>query len=116
MNNLRNKVSLIGRLGAQPEVVTFDSGSMVARFSIAVNEGYKDKTGKWKEDTQWYTINAWGKTAELAKKLLDKGQEVLIEGRLVNSSYESKTGEKRYSTAVNVNEFLILTPKATTEK
>lgn len=116
MNNLRNKVSLIGRLGAQPEVVTFDSGKMVARFSIAVNESYKGKDGKWQEDTQWYNINAWGKTAELAKKILDKGQEVIIEGKLVNSSYETKTGEKRYTTTVNANEFLVLTPKATDKK
>lgn len=116
MNNLRNKVSLIGRLGAQPEVVTFESGKTVARFAIAVNESYKDKQGNWKEDTQWYTINAWGKTAELAKKMLNKGQEVIIEGRLVNNSYENKEGEKRYNTIINANEFLILSPKATTEK
>lgn len=116
MNNLRNKVSLIGRLGAQPEIVTFESGTTVARFNIAVNEGYKDKTGKWKEDTQWYTINAWGKMAELAKNILNKGQEVIVEGRLVNSNYETKAGEKRYSTTIHANEFLVLSPKSTTEK
>lgn len=116
MNNLRNKVSLIGRLGAQPEVVTFESGKTVARFSIAVKESYKDKQGNWKDDTQWYNINAWGKTAELAKKMLNKGQEVIIEGRLVNNSYETKEGEKKFNTIINANEFLILSPKTTTEK
>jgi len=116
MNNLRNKVSLIGRLGAQPEIVTFESGKTVARFSIAVNEGFKDKTGTWKEDTQWYNINAWGKMAELAQKMLTKGQEVIVEGRLVNNNYETKTGEKRYSTSIFANEFLVLSPKDTTEK
>lgn len=116
MNNLRNKVSLIGRLGAQPEVVTFESGKTVARFSIAVKESYKDKQGNWKDDTQWYTINAWGKTAELAKKMLNKGQEVIIEGRLVNNNYETKEGEKKFNTIINANEFLIISPKTTTEK
>ncbi len=69
MNSLRNKVSLIGRLGAQPEYVTTEKGKTLARFSIAVNNGYKDKSGNWVDDTQWHNINAWGKTADLVKKL-----------------------------------------------
>ena len=116
MNNLRNKVSLIGRLGAQPEVVEFESGSTVARFSLAVRESYKNKEGVWQDDTQWYTINAWGKTALLVKKLLGKGQEVIVEGKLVNRSYENKAGEKRYTTSIDMNEFLILSPKAVAAK
>lgn len=116
MNTLRNKVSLIGRLGAQPELVTLDSGRTLARFSLATNENYKNKEGAWQENTQWHTITAWGKTAELMSKLLNKGQEVVVEGKLVNSSYETKEGEKRFSTAIEVNEFLLLTPKAENEK
>jgi len=113
MNNLKNKVSLIGRLGAQPEAVKLESGNHLTRFSLAVTESYKDKEGNKKEDTSWHTINAWGKTAELANKILNKGQEVMIEGRLVNGSYETKTGEKRYTTSITVSEFLILSsPKA----
>lgn len=112
MNTLRNKVSLIGRLGAQPEVVTFDSGRTLARFSIATNESYKNKDGEWQENTQWHNLTAWGKTAELIAKLLNKGQEVLVEGRLVNNSYETKEGEKRYGTSIEVNEFLMLSPKS----
>ena len=111
MNTLRNKVSLIGRLGAQPEVVTFDSGRTLARFSIATNESYKNKDGEWQENTQWHNLTAWGKTAELISKLLNKGQEVLVEGRLVNNSYETKDGEKRYGTSIEVSEFLMLSPK-----
>ncbi len=116
MNTLRNKVSLIGRLGAQPEVVTFESGKTVARFSLAVKESFKDKQGKWQDETQWHNINAWGKTAELMQKLLNKGQEVLLEGRLVNQSYETKTGEKRYSTVVTASDFILLTPKTADNK
>lgn len=116
MNTLRNKVSLIGRLGAQPEVVTLDSGRTVARFSLATNENYKNKEGAWQENTQWHTITAWGKTAELISKILNKGQEVVVEGKLVNSSYETKEGEKRFSTAIEVNEILLLAPKSENEK
>lgn len=115
MNALRNKVSLIGRLGAEPEVVTFDSGRKLARFSLATNEGYK-KDGEWQENTQWHNITVWGKTAELAAKMLNKGQEIVVEGKLVNSSYETKEGEKRFGTTIEVNDFLIISPKTSDEK
>ncbi len=111
MNVLRNKVSLIGRLGAAPEVVTFESGRTLTRFSIATNESYKNKEGEWQEKTQWHNLTIWGKQAESAAKVLDKGQEIIAEGKLVNSQYETKEGEKRYSTSIEVNDFLILSPK-----
>lgn len=108
MNTLRNKVSLIGRLGTQPEVVKLESGATLVRFPLATNERYKNKEGEWKENTQWHNITVWGKVAELASRLMKKGQEVAIEGRLVNSSFETKTGEKRYATTVNLSDFLVL--------
>lgn len=116
MNTLRNKVSLIGRLGAKPELVKFDSGKSLARFSLATNENYKSKTGEWVENTQWHNITVWGKTAEVVSNLLDKGTEVLIEGKLIHKSYESKNGEKRYGTEIEMNDFLLLTPKTKDEK
>lgn len=111
MNALRNKVSLIGRLGAQPELVTLESGKTLARFSLATNERFKDKKGEWQTLTQWHNMTAWGNTATLVGRILNKGQEVIVEGRLVNKSYETKSGEKRYSTEIEVNEFLALTMK-----
>lgn len=111
MNALRNKVSLIGRLGAQPELVTLESGKTLARFSLATNERFKDKKGEWQTLTQWHNMTAWGNTATLVGRILSKGQEVIVEGRLVNKSYETKSGEKRYSTEIEVNEFLALTMK-----
>lgn len=93
-------------------MVKFDTGRTLARFTLATNENYKDKKGEWHELTQWHTITAWGKLADLVQKLLKKGQEVLVEGRLVNQSYESKSGEKRYTTIIEANEFLVLTPKS----
>jgi single-strand DNA-binding protein len=111
MNTLRNKVSLIGRLGAQPEVTTFDTGRMLARFTMATNERFKDKEGNWQDNTQWHTINAWGKIAERVKKALNKGQEIILEGKLVHQTYETKTGEKRYGTVIEATEFLLLSQK-----
>jgi single-strand DNA-binding protein len=111
MNTLRNKVSLIGRLGAQPEVTTFETGRTLARFTLATNERFKDKDGNWQDNTQWHMINAWGKIAERVKKALNKGQEIILEGKLVNQSYETKSGEKRYSTVIEATEFLLLSPK-----
>lgn len=109
MNTLRNKVSLIGRLGAQPEVMTFESGRKMARFTLATNESYKNKDGEWQENTQWHIITAWGKTAELVGKLLQKGNEVVVDGKLITNAYETKEGEKRYGTTIELNEFLLLT-------
>ena len=108
MNKLKNKVSLIGRIGMQPEVKAFDSGKTLIRFSLATNESYKDKNGEWNELTQWHTINAWGKTAEIMSQKINKGQEVLVEGRLVNHSYETKDGDKRSATHIEASEFLII--------
>jgi single-strand DNA-binding protein len=108
MNNLRNKVSLIGRLGATPEITTSENGRTFARFSLAVNNSYKDKSGNWIDDTQWHNLQAWGTTADLIKKLLNKGQEIVVDGKIVNRSYETKNGEKRFSTNIEVNEFLII--------
>ncbi|MEY4602938.1 MAG: hypothetical protein RIT43_230 [Bacteroidota bacterium] len=111
MNTLRNKVSLIGRLGAQPEVTTFDTGRTLARFTMATNERFKDKEGNWQDNTQWHTINAWGKIAERVKKALNKGQEIILEGKLVHQTYETKSGEKRYGTVIEATEFLLLSQK-----
>ena len=96
MNSLKNKVQLIGNLGNDPEMVTLDNGNKLAKFSIATNESYKNSEGEKVTDTQWHNVVAWGKLAEIAENYLIKGKEVMIEGRLVSRSYETKDGEKRY--------------------
>lgn len=108
MNTLKNKVNLIGRLGAKPVTQTFDSGAKKMRLSVATNERFKDKKGEWVENTQWHTVIAWGKLCDRIEKVLDKGSEVVIEGRIVNRSYETKEGEKRFSTEIELNEFVLL--------
>ncbi|MBM3164556.1 MAG: single-stranded DNA-binding protein [Bacteroidetes bacterium] len=107
MNHLKNKVTLMGRLGNAPEVTTFDSGKKLVRFSLATNERYKDKNGEWQEEVQWHAVNIWGKMADRAENL-DKGQEMLLEGKIAYQSYENAKGEKKYSTVIEVSDFLIL--------
>lgn len=108
MYALRNKVQLIGNLGNAPEIRNTESGKKLARFSIATNESYRNAKGEKVTDTQWHNVIAWGKTAEIIEKYLDKGSEVMIEGRLVNGSYSDKEGNKKYFTEVEVNDVLML--------
>jgi len=112
MSTLRNKVQLIGNLGANPEVINLESGKKLAKFSIATNESYKNAQGEKVEDTQWHNVIAWGKTAEIVENYLTKGNEVAIEGKLVNRSYDDKEGNKRYVTEVVASELLMLGKKA----
>ncbi|WP_416440778.1 single-stranded DNA-binding protein [Phnomibacter sp. MR] len=111
MNAMKNRVQLIGHLGKDPEVRAIDNGNKMARFTIATNETYQNNKGEKVTDTQWHNVVAWGKTAELVEKLLQKGHEVALEGKLENRSYTDKDGQKRYITEVVTSEFLLLTKK-----
>ena len=110
MNALRNKVSLIGRLGKDPETVTFESGKSLTRFSMATHQKFKQKNGDWNEDIQWHNVNAWGPVGERMKKILSKGKKVIIEGRLIHQTYENKEGVRKNRTVIEANEFMLLTP------
>jgi len=109
MNTIKNKVQLIGNLGNDPEIINLESGKTLAKFSIATNESYKNAKGEKITETQWHNIVAWGRTATLVEKYLQKGKEVAIEGKLTSRSYETSKGEKRYVTEVVCNELLMLT-------
>ena len=111
MNNLRNKVNLIGNLGNNPEVKVFESGKKMVRLSLATSENYKNIKGEKVEETQWHNLVAWGKTADIAEKYLQKGSELAIEGKLSYRSYEDKNGEKKYITEIIVNELMMLGKK-----
>lgn len=106
MNALRNKVQLFGHLGMNPEVRTTENGRKMARMSLATHENYRNAQGEWVRDTQWHNLIAWGKTAELVEKKLQKGSEVLIEGKLQHREYTDRSGVKRYITEVQVLEML----------
>lgn len=107
MNTIRNSVQLIGRLGQTPEVKTFN-GTKMMRFSIAINDFIVLKNGDKKEETYWHNIVIWGKQAENAEKLLEKGMEVLIDGKLVSRTWADKNGGKRYITEIVAENFLLI--------
>ncbi len=111
MNSLRNKVTLIGHIGNDPQIHTFDSGKKKATFSIATNDAYRNKEGDKIDTTQWHNIVVWGKTAEFVENYLTKGKEIALEGKLTSRSYESKDGDKRYITEVVANDLLMLGKK-----
>ena len=108
MNTIKNKVQLIGNLGNDPEITTFESGKTLAKFSIATNDSYKNAQGEKVTDTQWHNVVAWGKTAQIIEKYITKGKEVAIEGKLTTRSWEDKDGIKRYITEVVCSELLML--------
>ncbi|ARV11710.1 single-stranded DNA-binding protein [Gilvibacter sp. SZ-19] len=108
MNALRNKVQLIGRLGQEPEVLTFDDGGKIAKFSMATDDSYKDKQGQKVERTQWHNIIVRGGLVNIVENYVTKGQEIAIEGKLTSRSWDDKDGNKRYVTEVMVNELLLL--------
>jgi single-strand DNA-binding protein len=112
MYALKNKVQLIGNLGNAPEIKTTEGGKKLARFSMATNESYRNAQGEKITETQWHSLFAWGKVADIAEKFLVKGSEVAIEGKLVNRNYTDKEGIKKYVTEVQVAEILMLGEKA----
>ena len=95
-----NKVTLIGNLGRDPEVKHFDSGTAVAKFSVATNENYKDKAGNWQSQTEWHEVVAWRSLADKAEKDLKKGSLVYVEGRLRTRKYTDSSGIERTITEV----------------
>ena len=109
MKSLRNSVHLIGRLGKDPEVKTFNEKKK-ASFSIATSDTYKNQKGEKVEDTQWHNVVVWGKLAGVAEKYLKKGNEVAIEGKLVHRVFETN-GEKRFFTEISVNDLVMLGSK-----
>lgn len=111
MYSLRNKVQLIGNLGKTPEIKNTDSGKKLAKFSVATNEVYTNNKGEKVKETQWHNLVAWGKLAEIAEKYLDKGSEVVIEGKIITKDYLDKDGNKKYTTEIQVNEMLMMGSK-----
>ena len=102
-----NKVILIGRLGADPELRSTPSGAQVCSLSIATSDTWV-KDGKREEKTEWHRVSLWGKQAEIANKYLKKGRMVYIEGRLQTRSWQDAQGQKRFSTDIigNTLQFL----------
>lgn len=94
-----NKVMLIGNLGKDPEIQTFDSGAKKAAFSIATTEKYTNRDGQKAESTEWHNIVCWNKLADLAENYLRKGKQIYVEGKIKTRSWE-EDGKKRYITEI----------------
>ena len=111
MGTLKNHVQLIGNVGQEPTITNLESGKKVARFSLATNEYYKDAKGEKQTDTNWHTVVAWGKTAEIIEKFVGKGKEIGVTGKLKTRTYTTDEGNERYVTEVEANEILLLGSK-----
>ena len=105
-----NKVFVLGRLTADPQLRSTPSGMQVANFSIATNRVWTDKAGARQESTEYHNIVVWGKQADVASRFLKKGGLVLIEGRLQTREWEDKSGQKRKTTEI-ISERLQLGPR-----
>lgn len=103
-----NKVTLIGNLGKDPELRYTSSGVAVSTFSMATSESWKDPEGNTQERTQWHSIVAWRKLAEIVGEYLKKGSKIYLEGRLQYRNYDDKNGVKRYVTEIVMDEMVML--------
>lgn len=111
-----NKVMLIGNIGKDPEVrVNPNGGRKRVSFSLATSRRYRDNNGEQKEQTEWHTVVGWGKLAEIVEQLgIRKGMSLYVEGELTNRSWTDQTsGQKRYTTEINMATFQLLTPRGT---
>ena len=97
----KNKVILVGNLGKDPEVKYTASGIPVARFSLATSERFRDQSGEFQERTEWHSIVAWQRLAEIVGEFLSKGSKVYVEGKLQTSEWKDRlSGEKKYRTEI----------------
>jgi len=104
-----NKVMIIGRLGIDPEMRYTSSGSPVTTFRVATGRQWRDGNGETREETEWFSVVAWNKLAEICNQYLSKGTRVYLEGRLQTRSWEDQqSGQTRYKTEVIVSDMIIL--------
>ncbi len=103
-----NKVTIIGNLGADPEVRYLDGGAVVAQFNVATTEKYTNRSGERVEQTEWFRVELWNDQAKVAEKYLRKGNPVYIEGRLRTEMWVDKEGKERFSLRVRANTMQLL--------
>lgn len=104
-----NKVMIIGRLGADPEMRYTPTGSPVTTLRVATGRQWRDGGGESREETEWFSVVAWNKLAEICSQYLTKGSRVYIEGRLQTRSWEDQqSGQTRYKTEVIASDMIIL--------
>lgn len=109
-----NKVMIIGNVGRDPEMRYTPDGKANAKFSVAVSRVWTNQEGEKKEDTEWFTVVAWDKLAEICGNYVTKGQKVYVEGRLQTHTWEDKDGQKHKITDLVAREVIFLSPRAKT--
>lgn len=114
MSRSLNKVTLIGNLGADPEIRTTPNGSKVAQFSLATSRSWTSQSGEKQEKTEWHKCVAWNAgsrgtgLADIIERYVKKGEKLYVEGRVEYRQYEDKEKQTRYVTEINVREILLL--------
>jgi single-strand DNA-binding protein len=103
-----NKVMLIGNLGKDPEIKTFEGGNSLARFPIATSESYNNRAGEKVTQTEWHTVVLRTGLAGVAEKYLKKGDQVFIEGKIKTRSWEDQQGERKYVTEIHGDNMTML--------
>ena len=104
-----NKVILLGNVGKDPEMRSTSTGTIVANFTLATSDRYQDPQGNWQERTEWHSLVAFKRTAEIIRDYVKKGSKLYVEGKLSTSSWEDKTtGQKKYKTEIIVNDISLL--------
>lgn len=106
-----NKVIIIGNLGQDPELRYTGSGTAVCNMRLATNESYKDSNGELVEKTEWHSVVAWARLAEICGEYLKKGSQVYFEGSLQTRQWEDKDGQTRYTTEIKAREMMMLDSK-----
>ncbi len=109
-----NKVILVGNLGIDPEIYTFDNGNKKTSFRLGTNEAYKNKEGVRIEHTEWHNIVIYGKLADVAAEYLKKGTLIYLEGKIRTRSWEDN-GIKKYIQEIECSSFTILSSKKDNE-
>jgi single-strand DNA-binding protein len=104
-----NKVFLLGNVGKDPEIRSSASGAIVANFTLATSDRFQDAQGNWQDRTEWHTLVAFKRTAEIVRDYVKKGSKLYIEGKLQTRSWDDKeSGQKRYKTEVVVFDLSLL--------
>jgi single-strand DNA-binding protein len=111
MKSMNNTVNLIGNLGQDVNLLTFNSGTKKANVTLATTSYYKNTKGELQKETQWHNIVAWGLQAELMSKALKKGSMVAMKGSLQYRDYQDKNGKDVKVTEVVVDDFIVVNNK-----
>ena len=108
MSRSLNKVTLIGNVGSDPDIRMTPSGTKVAKFSVATNERFTDRTGQQQDRTEWHRLTFFGRLSDIVEQWVKKGDRLYVEGRLQYSQTQTPQGETRYWTDIIVREMIML--------